>query len=139
MKSFLEHIGNDSNQHLELFQQLETEVLKELGVEKSLMDKSIEYYMSVGNMQVVALMNLLGERLKTAIRSTKDINRETLKEILTLKNEFIEKEGDKIFTDENKRIVIQSHLANVSGNYAQKQQVQILKVLMKALNNFRSA
>jgi len=135
----LEHIGNDSNQHLELFQQLETEVLKELGVEKSLMDKSIEYYMSVGNMQVVALMNLLGERLKTAIRSTKDINRETLKEILTLKNEFIEKEGDKIFTDENKRIVIQSHLANVSGNYAQKQQVQILKVLMKALNNFRSA
>ncbi len=119
----MEHIGNDSNQHLELFQQLETEVLKELGVEKSLMDKSIEYYMSVGNMQVVALMNLLGERLKTAIRSTKDINRETLKEILTLKNEFIEKEGDKIFTDENKRIVIQSHLANVSGNYAQKQQV----------------
>jgi len=125
LKSFLDHTQDDSNQHVELFQQLETEVLKEIGVEKSLMDKSIEYYLSAGNMQVVALMNLLGDRLKTAIHSTKDISRETLREILTFKNEFIEKEGEKIFSDDSKRTVIQSHLANVSGSYAQKQQMSL--------------
>lgn len=123
VRTYLEQSSNELNQHSEFFKELETKILTELGVDKGLMDKSIEYYISAGNFEVIALMNLLGERFKSFIKSSKKIDNETFKDILRYKNEFVEKEAKNIFGADNKRIIVQSHLATVSGTYAQKEEV----------------
>jgi len=64
LKGFIDHTGKEVSQHTEVYKDIEAQVLKTLGIEKSVFEKSIEYYMSVGNIEVLALMNLLGEKLK---------------------------------------------------------------------------
>jgi len=121
LKAYLDHAGKEVSQHTELYQEIELQVLKALNVEKTILDKSIEYYMSVRNLDIIALMNLLGEKLKSYLKSTKEINSETFKEILKFKADFIEKEADAIFGEDNRRKVVQTQLASVAGSYQQKE------------------
>lgn len=64
MADYLDQAGKELSQHTQIYQEIENQTLKSLGVEKSLLDKSIEYYYSQGNFQILALMNMLGEKLK---------------------------------------------------------------------------
>jgi len=64
LKAYLDHAGKEVSQHTELYQEIELQVLKALNCEKAVLDKSIEYYMSIRNLDIIALMNLLGEKLK---------------------------------------------------------------------------
>jgi len=121
LKAYLDHAGKEVSQHTELYQEIELQVLKALNVEKTILDKSIEYYMSVRNLDIIALMNLLGEKLKSYLKSTKEISADTFKEILKFKGDFIEKEADAIFGEDNRRKVVQTQLASVAGSYQQKE------------------
>lgn len=64
LKAYLEQAGKEVSQHTEVYQEIEKQVLEALGLEKNVLDKSIEYYMSTGNLEIIALMNLLGEKMK---------------------------------------------------------------------------
>jgi len=121
LKAYLDHAGKEVSQHTELYQEIELQVLKALNCEKAVLDKSIEYYMSVRNLDIIALMNLLGEKLKSYLKSTKEVDVETFKNILKFKTEFIEKEADNIFGEDNRRKVVQTQLASVSGTFQQKE------------------
>lgn len=125
LKAYLDQAGKEVSQHTEVYQEIEKQVLEALGLEKNVLDKSIEYYMSTGNLEIIALMNLLGEKMKSYLRSTKDINNDTFKEILKTKIEFLEKEANNIFGEENRRKIVQTQLASVAGTYAQKEEMSM--------------
>jgi len=62
------------------------------------------------------------------LKSTKEVDVETFKNILKFKTEFIEKEADNIFGEDNRRKVVQTQLASVSGTFQQKEGVRILSI-----------
>ena len=64
LEGYLEQSGKELGQHTAIYQQTEKDVLEALKLDKNMMDKSIEYYIQHGNVQVLALMNMLGEKLK---------------------------------------------------------------------------
>jgi len=125
LKAFIEHTGKEVSQHTEVYKDIENQVLKALGIEKNIFEKSIEYYMNVGNIEVLALMNLLGEKLKSYLKSTKEINKDTFKEILKAKAEFTQKEAKEIYSEDNRRNVVQTQMASVSGSYQQKEAMSL--------------
>lgn len=57
------------------------------------------------------------------MRGTKTVDKETFKKILETKIEFIEKEAEGIFSEENKKIVNEKSFAGVAAEGAQKEQV----------------
>lgn len=126
LAEYLDQAGKELSQHTQIYQEIENQTLKSLGVEKSLLDKSIEYYYSQGNFQILALMNMLGEKLKSYLRGTKTVDKETFKKILETKIEFIEKEAEGIFSEENKKIVNEKSFAGVAAEGAQKEQMALM-------------
>lgn len=74
------------------------------------------------------------------MKSTKDINNDTFKEIVKYKIEFVEKEANNIFGEENRRKIVQTQLASVAGTYAQKEEVIrlpcVIGVLILCLDEF---
>jgi len=58
------------------------------------------------------------------LKSTKTVDVETFKQILQFKTEFTEKEAGTIFGEDNRRKVVQSQLAHVSGTFQQKEGVR---------------
>lgn len=64
LEAYLDASQKELGQHTQAYQTTEKEVLDALKVEKSFMDKSIEYYMQQRNVQILTLMNMLGEKMK---------------------------------------------------------------------------
>jgi hypothetical protein len=125
LKAFIDHTGKEVSQHTEVYKDIENQVLKTLGIEKNIFEKSIEYYMSVGNMDVLALMNLLGEKLKSYLKATKEISKDTFKDIMKAKTEFIQKYAKEIYGEDNRRYIVQTQMATVSGTFQQKEAMSV--------------
>jgi len=64
--------------------------------------------------------------IRSYLKSTKDISRDTFKEILKLKTEFIKKEAKEIYGEDNRRFIVQTQMATVPGTFQQKEAVSVL-------------
>lgn len=58
------------------------------------------------------------------MRGSKKVDKDTFRSILETKIEFIEKEAEGIFSEENKKIVGEKSFAGVAAEGAQKEQVE---------------
>lgn len=126
LTGYLEQASKEMNQHTQVYIEIEKEVLNKLKLEKKQLDGSIEFYMQQGNYEVYSLMNMLGDKLKSFLTATKKIDKETYKKILNYKLEYVRKEADKVFDENNRRLVAQKSFAHVSGSYESKEEPSIM-------------
>lgn len=124
--SYLELASKELNQHTAVYQEIENLVLGQLKIEKKVLDSSIEYYLSQNNFEIISLMQMLGDKLRSFLTANKNVDKDTFKKILETKLEFIRNEADKIFSDDNKRTVAQKSFAHISGTYEQKEEPSIM-------------
>jgi hypothetical protein len=64
LTAYLEGSSKEINQHTQIYNDIEKEVLTKLNIDKKLLDGSIQMYMEEGNYEIYSLMTMLGDKLK---------------------------------------------------------------------------